>query len=130
MIFKLEPAGMAYLWGGTTLINEFGKKSEGGTLAETWELSCHKKGLSVIRGTKYDGCTLSDYLSKHPEEMGSIPGKFPEFPVLIKLIDAKKNFRYKYIPVMHMHIKMKISRERQRCGTLLRRNQMQACITV
>lgn len=98
MIFKLIPTGKEYLWGGDTLIREYGKKSNGDTLAETWELSCHKDGPSVIADGKWKGLTLAQYLEKFPEEAGSTPAEFPEFPVLIKLIDAKKNLSIQVHP--------------------------------
>lgn len=98
MILKLIPTGKEYLWGGDTLIRKFGKKSSGDTLAETWELSCHKDGPSSIAEGAWKGWTLSEYLKKFPEEAGSVPGEFPEFPVLIKLIDAKKNLSIQVHP--------------------------------
>ena len=38
-VLKLIPAGKDYLWGGTKLMTDFGKKYDGEKLAETWELS-------------------------------------------------------------------------------------------
>lgn len=47
-ILKLKPSGKDYIWGGRRLIEEYGKEYEGDILAETWELSCHPDGPSVI----------------------------------------------------------------------------------
>ena len=50
MILKLRPAIKDYIWGGTRLRDEFGKSFDGERLAESWELSCHKDGKSIIVG--------------------------------------------------------------------------------
>lgn len=46
---KLIPTGKDYLWGGTRLREEYGKKINLTPLAETWECSIHQDGPS------YDG---------------------------------------------------------------------------
>lgn len=40
-IMKLIPTGKDYLWGGTRLREEYGKKIDLTPLAETWECSVH-----------------------------------------------------------------------------------------
>ena len=87
-IFKLTPACKEYLWGGRKLISEYGKQYSGERLAETWELSCHPDGNSVIAEGCEAGRTLADYLAAHPGALGENGRKFGEFPLLIKLIDA------------------------------------------
>ena len=87
---KLSPAFKDYLWGGTKLKTEFGKKSSLDVVAESWELSTHPAGESRICGGPCDGMTLKEYLEKYPEAAGKNAAAFREFPVLIKLIDAAK----------------------------------------
>lgn len=98
MIFKLKPAIKDYIWGGTRLRDEYGKKSDTERLAESWELSCHSDGLSTIDGGRYDGMKLSDYLAEHPEALGENCSKYDKFPVLIKLIDAKEDLSIQVHP--------------------------------
>ena len=45
-IMKLIPTGKDYLWGGTRLREEYGKKIDLTPLAETWECSVHQDGPS------------------------------------------------------------------------------------
>ncbi len=45
-IMKLLPSGKDYLWGGTRLREEYGKKIDLTPLAETWECSVHPDGPS------------------------------------------------------------------------------------
>ena len=47
-IFKLDPAFKDYIWGGTRLRDEYGKKCDYDKVAESWELSCHKEASSRI----------------------------------------------------------------------------------
>ena len=90
-ILKLSPATKPYLWGGTRLAAEYGRPASKGPLAESWELSCHPDGPSRISGGPGTGTALPDYLAdKGPRALGDNCRDLPEFPVLIKLIDAKE----------------------------------------
>lgn len=59
-ILKLKPACKDYLWGGSRLRKEYGKESDGEVIAETWELSCHPDGPSVIINGAYAGKRCSN----------------------------------------------------------------------
>ena len=60
-------------------------------VAESWELSTHPAGQSVIDGGEYDGLKFGEYLEKvGAKALGVNGAKFKEFPVLIKFIDAKQ----------------------------------------
>ena len=90
-IEKLSPAFKDYLWGGTKLRDVYGKKCDYDKVAESWELSTHPAGQSVISGGEYDGLTLSAYLEKAGKQaLGANCAQFENFPVLIKFIDAKE----------------------------------------
>ena len=98
-IFKLNAPCKDYIWGGTRLRTEYGKKSDSDKIAESWELSCHKDGQSVISGGEYDGMTLSDYIEKEGRAvLGTNCDRFEYFPILIKLIDAKDNLSVQVHP--------------------------------
>lgn len=95
---KLIPPVKDYIWGGTKLREEFGKESELERLAESWELSCHKDGMSIIENGSFAGMTLKEFLDKNPEAMGTNCKRFEYFPVLIKLIDACDNLSVQVHP--------------------------------
>lgn len=95
----LEPAFKDYIWGGTRLRDDFGKKCDLPKIAESWELSCHKDGMSVIANGEFKGLTLSEFIQKEGKDvLGSNCGKFEDFPILIKLIDAKDNLSVQVHP--------------------------------
>lgn len=87
-ITRLEPAYKNYIWGGTRLNSAFGKHSPFEKTAESWELSCHMDGLSVVADGEYAGQTLQSVIKKDPSVLGSRGRAFDFFPILIKLIDA------------------------------------------
>ena len=96
-ILKLIPAGKDYLWGGTRLRDEYGKKIDLIPLAETWECSVHPDGPSYIMSGEFKGRTLADVLMQHPEYLG-IKVKNGELPVLVKFIDAKNDLSVQVHP--------------------------------
>lgn len=98
-IFKLKPAFKDYIWGGTRLRDEYGKDCDYDKVAESWELSCHKDGASVVDGGDFDGLTLAQYIEKEGRSvLGSNCERFENFPILIKLIDAKDNLSVQVHP--------------------------------
>jgi mannose-6-phosphate isomerase len=87
---KLTPAFKDYLWGGVRLKTEFNKNCDFDRVAESWELSAHKDGQSVVCGGAYDGLTLTAYVDALGKAaLGTNSAKYDYFPLLIKLIDAK-----------------------------------------
>lgn len=95
----LTPAFKDYIWGGTKLRSIFNKKCDLEKVAESWELSCHKDGNSVISNGEYAGKTLSEYITIHGSSvLGKNCERFENFPVLIKLIDAKDNLSVQVHP--------------------------------
>ncbi|MEA4854315.1 MAG: type I phosphomannose isomerase catalytic subunit [Christensenella sp.] len=88
-IIKLKPAFKDYLWGGNALRTMYGKETEITPLAESWELSTHPDGQSVVADGHFAGLSFGDYLSKLGRAAwGTDCADFDRFPVLIKLIDA------------------------------------------
>lgn len=87
---KLEAPLKDYLWGGTRLKDEYGKKTNLDKVAESWELACHKDGKSKIVNGEAAGLFLEDWLAGQDKSvLGTNAASFLYFPLLIKLIDAK-----------------------------------------
>lgn len=98
-ILKLKPSCKDYIWGGHRLAEEYGKEYDGDVLAESWELSCHPDGPSVIENGTWAGRTLTDYISENGAGiLGTNCKRFEDFPILIKFIDAKDNLSIQVHP--------------------------------
>lgn len=95
-IMKLIPSGKDYLWGGTRLKDEYGKKIDMNPLAESWECSVHPDGPCYVANERYKGKTLKEVLDEYPEYIGTKANG--EFPILAKFIDAKKDLSVQVHP--------------------------------
>ena len=90
-IVKLSPAFKDYLWGGTRIREQFNKESNMSIIAESWELSAHPDGESRVADGEFTDFTLSEYIKAVGKEvLGTKAEGFEKFPLLGKLIDAKK----------------------------------------
>ena len=90
-IIKLNPAFKDYLWGGTKLKEKYGKKTDMDPVAESWELSVHPDGPSIVASGEYEGLSFPEYLEKKGKSvLGTKGNTFEFFPILIKFIDAKQ----------------------------------------
>lgn len=88
-IFKLAPACKNYIWGGQKLKTRYGKQSPDDIVAETWELSCHPAGMSVVACGEYAGLTLPELIRIRGRAiLGENCRRFQDFPILVKFIDA------------------------------------------
>ena len=96
---RLLPAFKDYLWGGTKLKENYNKKSDLDIVAESWELSTHKDGQSIVDSGEDQGMLFGDYLQKLGKEaLGTKGAAFENFPILIKFIDAKGNLSIQVHP--------------------------------
>ena len=69
----------------------FGKNLSGDRLAESWELSANRNGASTVANGPCQGIPL-DSLTREEQLLllGSHGESYPDFPLIIKLIDAKE----------------------------------------
>jgi mannose-6-phosphate isomerase len=96
---KLQAPLKDYLWGGTRLREEYGKASDMEKVAESWELSCHKDGESLIAEGEDRGLTLAAYIEREGRQiLGPRCAGQEEFPILIKFIDARDSLSVQVHP--------------------------------
>ena len=95
---KLNPVFKDYLWGGNKLVSEYNKKCDLPKVAESWELSVHKDGESIVTDGEFEGIKLSEYINNNPGVLGKRAEAFHNFPILIKFIDAKDNLSIQVHP--------------------------------
>lgn len=89
-ILSLYPTLKETIWGGRMLIDDYGFETDNDNAAEAWLLSCHKDGPSYVIDGEYKGKTLAEVLDAEGKAvLGTNNADIPDFPVLIKIIDAR-----------------------------------------
>ena len=94
-LVKLKPAVKDYIWGGN-YFQKFNKGLELSKVSECWELSVRDDDSSIVASGKDEGKKLCEVISK--ADIGPVMDRFPYFPLLIKLIDAKENLSVQVHP--------------------------------
>lgn len=95
-IIFLKPVLKEAIWGGTRLSELFGYEIPSQTTGECWGISAHKNGDCQVVGGKFDGKLLGTLWKEEPELFGNYPGD--QFPLLVKIIDAKKDLSIQVHP--------------------------------
>ena len=93
-VIKLKPVIKSYIWGGQ-YFQKFGKGDQE-VISELWELSLRDGNSSIIASGEHNGEDLNKIITK--EDVGPAQDRFPYFPLLIKLIDAKRNLSVQVHP--------------------------------
>ncbi|MBQ9437511.1 MAG: hypothetical protein IJU50_04195 [Lachnospiraceae bacterium] len=96
---RLKPAFKDYLWGGVKLRENYKKRCDYPQIAESWELSAHPAGESVVTTGIHRGLTFGRYLSVIGKDAWGWKGAaFENFPILIKFLDAKNDLSIQVHP--------------------------------
>ena len=121
--FLLRPVGKDYLWGGERLKTEYHKQIDLTPLAETWECSTHPDGCSIVDSGAAAGKPLRTVLQEHPEYLGIYANSEGELPILIKLIDAKKDLSVQVHPD-DAYAKQYENGQKRKCGMCWKQSRM------
>ena len=98
-IIALSPTLKDTIWGGRKLITEYGFETQEDNIAEAWLLSAHPDGPSYVLNGKYTGKTLAEVVETEGFGiLGLHNASKPDFPILIKLIDAQKKLSVQVHP--------------------------------
>ena len=81
---KLMPIAKTAIWGGRRLCEQYGICSDYESIAEAWVLTCREGNENLIANGEASGMTFSQYLAAIGDHTS-----FADFPLLIKLIDAR-----------------------------------------
>ncbi len=106
---KFAPILKDRLWGGSKLGELFSKPVSGDHIGESWEISGMAGDVSVVAEGSLKGKDLRELIDEYGEELlgAEIYQKYgSEFPVLIKIIDARKDLS------IQLHPNDKLARER------------------
>jgi mannose-6-phosphate isomerase len=84
--FLFEPSLHPRVWGGRQLETRLGKTLPlGEPIGESWEIFWKNR----ISNGPYHECTLGMMIADYPDEVVGLPDADPEFPLLVKFIDAQ-----------------------------------------
>lgn len=87
-----------YLWGGEGF-EKLGKNVPGKAAAESWEIACHKDGMSVVSNGWLTGKALNDLVKEYKQDLVGINANSEDtFPLLVKFINAKDNLSVQVHP--------------------------------
>lgn len=86
-----DPVYKDYLWGGARIAEWYGRRATPSPCAESWECSSRPEGMSVVNAGHWRGRTLAELIqSEDRHGLLGAAGAHADFPLLLKIIDAKK----------------------------------------
>jgi len=94
----LDPAYKDYIWGGDRIPALFDRPLPPGTYAESWELSDRPEGMSHITNGTWKGASLSELVTRFGPELIGRGVSSANFPLLVKLIDARERLSIQVHP--------------------------------
>ena len=87
---KFSPLYFSAPWGGGLVREHYARATAPAVCSESWEISGHGDGMSVVCDGVYAGRTLDSLVSEFGRELvGSRAPRADRFPLLFKLIDAR-----------------------------------------
>ncbi|MEI6286105.1 MAG: type I phosphomannose isomerase catalytic subunit [Bacillota bacterium] len=95
---KFQPIYKQMLWGGSKFQSLYNREIPGADTGESWDLSCHRSGMSVVSNGALAGKTLEQLLAEYPQEIFGSGAQPKQFPLLVKLIDANDNLSVQVHP--------------------------------
>jgi mannose-6-phosphate isomerase len=88
---RFEPIYQYRLWGGRRFADLLSAPLPDGPVGEAWLLSDREDHQSRVANGPLTGQTIGDLLTRWPTQMlGSLAGRFPRFPLLLKFLDARE----------------------------------------
>ncbi len=96
---KFAPVYKDYLWGGDRIKAIFNRTDAPEICAESWEISAHSDGMSIVTDGDQKGKSLDALCKEFGRSLlGSKSPTDNRFPLLMKLIDAKSSLSVQIHP--------------------------------
>lgn len=83
-----HPAYQPSVWGGRRM-EAWGRVLPAGSIGEAWELADHPRGMSIVAEGPLAGISLRELVERAGRELVGRDFQGSEFPLMIKLIDAR-----------------------------------------
>lgn len=120
-VLILEGKFLEKIWGGQRLKSEFAYPIEGENIGEYWAISAMEFYPSIVTNGKLKGENLKDIYKNYKQLFGNLPEK--EFPLLVKIIDAKDDLSIQVHPDDQMAEKIENSLGKSECWYILNENE-------
>ena len=85
---KFENIYFEKIWGGRDLKN-FRDNLPDGNIGESWDVACHKNGMSVVSNGEFKGMKLDELIKLKGSKLIGTEISQEWFPLLIKFINAR-----------------------------------------
>lgn len=92
----LKPVFQEKIWGGNRLHSTFGFDLPSKKIGESWAISAHPHGVSVVENGPFAGQGLDELWKNHRELFGNEKGNV--FPLLTKILDAEDDLSVQVHP--------------------------------
>lgn len=120
-VLILEGKCLEKIWGGQRLKSEFAYQIEGENIGEYWAISAMESYPSIVTNGKLKGENLKDIYKNYGQLFGNSNDK--EFPLLVKIIDAKDDLSIQVHPDDQMAEKIENSLGKSECWYILNENE-------
>ncbi|MGI6538533.1 MAG: type I phosphomannose isomerase catalytic subunit [Caldicoprobacterales bacterium] len=79
------------VWGGRKLADKYHRKLPGDRVGESWEIACHKNGMSIVKEGSFKGKKLQELINEYGQDIlgKAVVLEYDKFPLLVKLLDAE-----------------------------------------
>lgn len=85
------------IWGGD-YFKSIRSNVPSGKIGESWDIACHKNGMSIVQNGRDKGLTLEELIKKYGEKLVGKKINKEEFPLLIKIITAQNELSVQVHP--------------------------------
>ncbi|MBI5272736.1 MAG: YihY family inner membrane protein [Chlamydiia bacterium] len=95
---RFEPVYKSYVWGGERIAKRFSRARLPLPCAESWEIADRSEGISIVANGIFQGKSLHELMVEWGADFLGGGASLSEFPLLIKIIDAKENLSIQVHP--------------------------------
>lgn len=95
---RFEPIYRSLVWGGDRIAKKFNRCISIDPCAESWEISDREEGQSIVANGAWQGTSLQNLLEKRGEHILGQGRLQYQFPLILKIIDAKERLSLQVHP--------------------------------
>ncbi len=94
---QFKPLYFEKVWGGQGL-QAFRNDVPQGAIGESWDVTCHPNGMSVVAAGEFAGQTFAELIEQFGSQLVGTKVSTADFPLLLKVITAEENLSIQVHP--------------------------------